>query len=141
MSVATLSPENLSPDLWQKGCERLATELPEHQFNTWIRPLAATAADLTPPATAVGGSLYGVIGVQVPTRFKLDWIRAQYAGHIESVLTDLAGRPVRLELSLAPRSDSAHAQAVAGFGGQPLRHAVSALAAVGAAAATQAAVA
>jgi len=29
----------MSPDLWQRGCERLAAELPEHQFNTWIRPL------------------------------------------------------------------------------------------------------
>ncbi|MCI4428371.1 MAG: hypothetical protein JHC40_04285, partial [Burkholderiales bacterium] len=28
-------------DLWQRGCERLAAELPEQQFNTWIRPLPA----------------------------------------------------------------------------------------------------
>lgn len=33
-------------DLWRRGCERLATELPEQQFNTWIRPL--------PPATLAG---------------------------------------------------------------------------------------
>ena len=26
-------------DLWQRGCERLASELPDQQFNTWIRPL------------------------------------------------------------------------------------------------------
>ena len=26
-------------DLWSRGCERLAAELPEQQFNTWIRPL------------------------------------------------------------------------------------------------------
>jgi len=26
-------------DLWQRGCERLAAELPDQQFNTWIRPL------------------------------------------------------------------------------------------------------
>ncbi len=41
--------------------------------------------------------------VSVPNRFKLDWIRAQYAGLIESVLTELAVHPVRLELSLAAR--------------------------------------
>ena len=29
----------MTPDLWQRGCERLASELPEQQFNTWIRPL------------------------------------------------------------------------------------------------------
>ena len=31
----------MTADLWQRGCERLASELPEQQFNTWIRPLPA----------------------------------------------------------------------------------------------------
>ncbi|MFN7725741.1 MAG: DnaA ATPase domain-containing protein, partial [Rubrivivax sp.] len=87
-------------DLWQRGCERLATELPEHQFNTWIRPL--------PPAQLSGGTgaegEEAVASVRVPNRFKLDWIRNQYAGRIESVLSDIAGRPVRLELLLAARA-------------------------------------
>jgi chromosomal replication initiator protein len=91
----------MSPDviveLWQRGCERLATELPEHQFNTWIRPL--------PPAqvSTASDSAEAVVSVRVPNRFKLDWIRTQYAGRIETVLSDLAGEPVRLELTLAPR--------------------------------------
>src|SRR3982751_2380347 len=81
----------MSADLWQRGCERLAAELPEQQFNTWIRPLpAADVAD-------------GVVTLRVPNRFKLDWIRNQYAGRIESVLTDLAGKPVRLDITLASR--------------------------------------
>ncbi|MDP1648676.1 MAG: chromosomal replication initiator protein DnaA [Rubrivivax sp.] len=90
----------MSLDLWQRGCERLAAELPEQQYNTWIRPLAATAA-------ANGGVAAGdeVVAVSVPNRFKLDWIRTQYAGRIESVLADLAGRPIRLELTLAPRAE------------------------------------
>ena len=29
----------MSSDLWQRGCERLAAEMPEQQYNTWIRPL------------------------------------------------------------------------------------------------------
>jgi chromosomal replication initiator protein len=84
-------------DLWQRGCERLASELPEHQFNTWIRPLPS------PEFSERGDSDGAVVSVRVPNRFKLDWIRAQYAGRIESVLSELAGRPVRLELTLAPR--------------------------------------
>jgi chromosomal replication initiator protein len=32
-----------------------------------------------------------VVSVRVPNRFKLDWIRSQYAGRIETVLTELAG--------------------------------------------------
>ena len=39
----------------------------------------------------------------MPNRFKLDWIRSQYAHRIENILTELAGCPVRLELALAAR--------------------------------------
>ncbi|MDE2456146.1 MAG: chromosomal replication initiator protein DnaA, partial [Burkholderiales bacterium] len=87
----------MSVDLWQRGCERLATELPEHQFNTWIRPLAA------PEIVDDDETADARVSLRVSNRFKLDWIRAQYAGRIESVLADIAGKPVRLELSLAPR--------------------------------------
>jgi chromosomal replication initiator protein len=89
----------MSVDLWQRGCERLAAELPEQQFNTWIRPL--------PPADVSDGDAGGVVSLRVPNRFKLDWIRSQYAGRIEDLLTELAGKPIRLELSLAPRELSA----------------------------------
>ncbi|MBV8380565.1 MAG: chromosomal replication initiator protein DnaA [Paucibacter sp.] len=85
----------MSADLWQRGCERLAAELPEQQFNTWIRPL--------PPATVREDEGSLVVSLRVPNRFKLDWIRNQYAGRIESILTELAERPARLDLALAPR--------------------------------------
>jgi chromosomal replication initiator protein len=88
----------MTPDLWQRGCERLAAELPEQQFNTWIRPL---------PAASMSESVQGAVAsLLVPNRFKLDWIRNQYGGRIESVLSELAGKPVRLEISLAPREPS-----------------------------------
>ena len=92
----------MSLDLWQRGCERLGAELPEQQFNTWIRPLAAS---VTPAAE---GSALAVV-VRVPNRFKLDWIRAQYAGRIEAVLAELAGEPVRLDLSVVPNRSEAPA--------------------------------
>ena len=86
----------MSGDLWQRGCERLAAELPEQQFNTWIRPL--------PPAVLSDRGGDGVVAsLRVPNRFKLDWIRNQYAGRIETVLSELAGKAVRLDLTLAPR--------------------------------------
>ena len=94
----------MSLDLWQRGCERLAAELPEQQFNTWIRPLTAN-----PSAAEGNGDATITLIVRVPNRFKLDWIRAQYAGRIEAVLTDLAGAPVRLELSVSPSKVEAHA--------------------------------
>ena len=39
----------------------------------------------------------------VGNRFKLDWIRAQYAGRISALLERLYGQPVQLELALALR--------------------------------------
>jgi len=83
-------------DLWQRGCERLAAELPDQQFNTWIRPLPdAEVADL--------GDAGATVTIRVPNRFKLDWIRTQYAGRIENALSELAGKPVRLDITLASR--------------------------------------
>jgi len=89
----------MTDDLWLEGCERLATQLPEQQFNTWIRPL--------PPAQLVSDGPEGVVVcLRAPNRFKLDWIRSQYAGRIEAALSEIAGRPVRLDLTLAPREPS-----------------------------------
>lgn len=64
-----------SHELWQSCVDHLAQELPEQQFNTWIRPLVAEVADDLSKVT-----------IQVANRFKLDWIRAQYAGRISALL-------------------------------------------------------
>ncbi len=106
----------MSLDLWQRGCERLAAELPEQQFNTWIRPLAPelaaeSAPDLPPASPAADTGLAPAeegaltLALQVPNRFKLESIRAQYASRIEAALTAVAGRPVRLALRLGPRAE------------------------------------
>ena len=97
-----MNSADVASDLWQRGCERLAAELPEQQFNTWIRPL--------PPATVESqGTADGalVATLKVPNHFKRDWIRRQYAARIEAILTELAGRPTRLDLALATRDASA----------------------------------
>jgi chromosomal replication initiator protein len=53
------------------------------------------------------------VAVRVPNRFKLDWIRAQYAHRLEAALSEVAGGPVKLELSVAPaaRRSPGHAPA------------------------------
>jgi chromosomal replication initiator protein len=101
----------MSSDLWQRGCERLASELPEQQFNTWIRPL---------PAGEVSDNGTGaVVTLRVPNRFKLDWIRNQYAGRIEALLSEIAGKPVRLDVTLAAR-EGANSSAVNGNSHAPI---------------------
>ncbi len=78
--------------LWQACAELLAQELPEQQFNTWIKPLVAQVAPD-----------FSKVTLLVANRFKLDWIRAQYAGRIGALLQDLYGQPVAIELALAQR--------------------------------------
>ena len=85
-------PSDLGSNLWQGCVEQLAQELPEQQFNTWIKPLHAVAAsDLSKLTILVGN------------RFKLDWIRAQYAARISALVEQLNGQPITVELALAPR--------------------------------------
>ena len=59
--------------LWQACAEQLAQELPEQQFNTWIKPLTAQVTED-----------FSKVTLFVANRFKLDWIRAQYAGRISA---------------------------------------------------------
>ncbi|MDO5691898.1 MAG: chromosomal replication initiator protein DnaA [Pseudomonadota bacterium] len=79
--------------LWPACLDVLAQELPEQQFNTWIKPLGADLADDQSKLTLYVGN-----------RFKLDWVRAQYASRIAGILESLHGQPVGLELALAPRA-------------------------------------
>ncbi len=75
--------------LWRLCIEQLANELPEQQFNTWIKPLKADVA--------LDGSK---VVIWVANRFKLDWIRAQYFQKLCALLEQLNGQPIKLELSL-----------------------------------------
>jgi len=70
----------------------LARELPEQQFNTWIKPLAAQVSEDQQTVT-----------IHVANRFKLDWIRAQYAARLADLLANLQGHPVKVELVITPR--------------------------------------
>ena len=86
------SDDGSGHSLWQACVEQLAQDLPEQQFNTWIKPLTAQVADD-----------FSKVTLFVANRFKLDWIRAQYASRIASLLENLYGQPVTLELALAQR--------------------------------------
>jgi chromosomal replication initiator protein len=87
--------------LWQSCVDQLAQELPEQQFNTWIKPLRATVSpDLSKVVVLVGN------------RFKLDWVRAQYASRIVALLQQFFGQPIQLELAITPKEEQVRTQAV-----------------------------
>lgn len=76
--------------LWQSCIEQLARELPEQQFNTWIKPLSAQVSDKLSEVT-----------IFVANRFKMDWIRTQYSSRISHLLEKFSGQSVVLQLALA----------------------------------------
>ncbi len=84
--------DGAAPDLWQACLDVLAQDIPEQQFNTWIRPLVAQVSD--------DGSK---VTIQVANRFKMDWVRTQYVNRIADALSQLADHPVTVELALANR--------------------------------------
>ncbi len=97
--------------LWQACLDQLAQELPEQQFNTWIKPLTAQVADDFSRAT-----------IFVANRFKLDWVRAQYAGRISALLEKIYGQAIHTELALTPRESGSRAYvspAIAAFDAAP----------------------
>src|SRR4051812_45211889 len=95
-SLAANAALGAGDSLWQACIDQLAQELPEQQFNTWIKPLAAQVSDD-----------FSKVTLFVANRFKLDWVRAQYSGKIASMLEKLYGQPVQLELALAVREPPA----------------------------------
>ena len=94
-SLATHASHGAGDSLWQACIDQLAQELPEQQFNTWIKPLVAQVSEDLSKVT-----------VFVANRFKLDWVRAQYSGRIGTLLEKLYGQPVQVELALAIRETS-----------------------------------
>ncbi len=90
MNEALETPQR--PDLWHDCLDQLARDLPEPQFNTWIRPLVAQfSPDLSK------------LTLMVANRFKLDWIRAQYGQQIQGLLERLSDQPIHLELVITPK--------------------------------------
>ena len=78
--------------LWHACMEKMAMDMPEQQFNTWLKPLRAQVSED-----------FSKVQVIVANRFKLDWVRAQYLAPMAAVLERLCGQPVQLELAISPR--------------------------------------
>jgi chromosomal replication initiator protein len=75
--VDRLGDETVQGSLWRRCLAQLETELPEQQFNTWIRPLQAVEDGRT-------------LRLLAPNRFVVDWVNENVAGRI-SELVDAVG--------------------------------------------------
>src|SRR6056300_1593691 len=73
--------------LWQQCTSYLQNELPEQQFNTWIRPLETRET---------GGELQ----LLAPNRFILDWVAEKFLPRINDLLSEISSSPVRVSIDL-----------------------------------------
>lgn len=62
--------------LWQECLGQLQHEIPEQQFNTWIRPLEA----------GIGNDQ---LVLSAPNRFIRDWVKNQFLNRIEQIMSEL----------------------------------------------------
>ncbi len=70
---------------WSRCVGALENELPEQQFNTWVKPLQA---------------IEGSLGLRLlaPNRFVVDWVRSNLLARIENLLLADGGMPVSIEI-------------------------------------------
>lgn len=73
-------------DVWQHCLDRLGSEIPDQQFNTWIRPLHCVSED-------------NRLRLMAPNAFVLDWVRKNYLKRLKGYVEDL-GRDDSVTISL-----------------------------------------
>jgi chromosomal replication initiator protein len=81
--------------LWNRCIRDLQAELPEQQFNTWIRPLQAVEEG-------------GVLRLLAPNRFVVDWLQQHYVDRILEIVGD-TGTNTELVLEVGSRASAAPA--------------------------------
>jgi chromosomal replication initiator protein len=87
----------LEASLWLRCVSVLENELPEQQFNTWVRPLQWVPAE-------------GALRLLAPNRFVVDWVRSNLLERITQLLRELGcaeALSIMLEVGSrpAPRSE------------------------------------
>tara|TARA_B110000977_G_scaffold91793_1_gene121737 strand:+ start:410 stop:1864 length:1455 start_codon:yes stop_codon:yes gene_type:complete len=98
--------------VWSQCQSQLRSELPEQQYNTWIRPLTVA------PVTDVinGGSS---VQLMAPNRFIEDWVKTKFLSRIEELFDELGGRSISLGVTAKP-SRRPHFQNSQPADGQPV---------------------
>jgi chromosomal replication initiator protein len=83
--------------LWHQCLRQLEHEVPEQQFNTWVRPLQAIERE-------------GELHLLAPNRFVVSWIEKNLYGRIAELLGDAGpGGSPRVTLEVGSRRDDAPA--------------------------------
>ena len=87
--------------VWSQCQSQLRNELPEQQYNTWIRPLTVHVP-LGSHSDAV------VVQLMAPNRFIEDWVKNKFLSRIEQLYADFGGQAI--SLGVAGKAQQAESQ-------------------------------
>src|SRR3984957_11614734 len=83
--------KSLEASLWSRCLRALENELPEQDFNTWVRPLQALKGD-------------GGLRLLAPNRFVVDWVRTHLLARLAELLRDFGiSQPVAINVEVGSR--------------------------------------
>jgi chromosomal replication initiator protein len=95
--------------VWSQCQSQLQNELPEQQYNTWIRPLKLKYFD-TDNDRFNDPSNDDVIELLAPNRFVEDWVKSKFLNRIEELFHQLSGNGVVLGISASPLNEPQYKQ-------------------------------
>ncbi len=87
--------------VWSQCQSQLQNELPEQQYNTWIRPLKLKYFDADNERFN-DPSNDDVVELLAPNRFVEDWVKSKFLNRIEELFHQLSGNGVVLGVSASP---------------------------------------
>ena len=80
----------LLESIWKNCTGSLQDELPEQQYNTWIRPLVLD----------IEGSSASRLRILTPNRFVMDWVANKYLGRIKELVQESSQRNGHIDVVL-----------------------------------------
>ena len=78
-------------NFWQTCSAQLELELTPQQFSAWIKPLIPIDYEA------------GKLRMAAPNRFKLDWVKTQFASRITALACQYWEQPTEVQFILDPR--------------------------------------
>jgi chromosomal replication initiator protein len=100
----------LEASVWSRCLRVLENELPEQQFNTWVRPLQAVESDAG-------------LRLLAPNRFAVDWVRSQLLPRLSALLPELGLRAMDILVEVGSRPAEPTASGPALKGASPAQRA------------------
>ncbi|MGI4891524.1 MAG: chromosomal replication initiator protein DnaA, partial [Janthinobacterium lividum] len=98
-------------DFWHAASAQLESELTPQQFKTWIKPLTPLSFD----------EQACTLRIAAPNRFKLDWVKSQFSGRIQSLACDYWEMQVDVQFVLDPAAGQRQAAQQPAFAPAPMQ--------------------